>query len=163
MQAEVLELKAVRTGMASGVVIESYLDKGRGSVATILVQEGTLNKGDIVLCGFEYGRIRAMRNELGEDIQSAGPSIPVEILGLSNVPSAGDEATVVRDEKKAREVALYRQGKFREVKLARQQKSKLENMFADMEDGKISELNIVLKPMYKVAVKPLLIRCKTVN
>jgi translation initiation factor IF-2 len=145
LQAEVLELKAVRTGMASGVVIESYLDKGRGSVATILVQEGTLNKGDIVLCGFEYGRIRAMRNELGEDIQSAGPSIPVEILGLSNVPSAGDEATVVRDEKKAREVALYRQGKFREVKLARQQKSKLENMFADMEDGKISELNIVLK------------------
>ncbi|PAV02246.1 translation initiation factor IF-2 [Arsenophonus sp. ENCA] len=145
LQAEVLELKAVRTGMASGVVIESYLDKGRGSVATILVQEGTLNKGDIVLCGFEYGRIRAMRNELGEDIQSAGPSIPVEILGLSNVPSAGDEATVVRDEKKAREVALYRQGKFREVKLARQQKSKLENMFANMEDGKISELNIVLK------------------
>ena len=145
LQAEVLELKAVRTGMASGVVIESYLDKGRGPVATILVQEGTLNKGDIVLCGFEYGRIRAMRNELGADIQSAGPSIPVEILGLSNVPSAGDEATVVRDEKKAREVALYRQGKFREVKLARQQKSKLENMFADMEDGKISELNIVLK------------------
>lgn len=145
LQAEVLELKAIRTGMASGVVIESYLDKGRGSVATILVQEGTLNKGDIVLCGFEYGRIRAMRNELGEDIQSAGPSIPVEILGLSNVPSAGDEATVVRDEKKAREVALYRQGKFREVKLARQQKSKLENMFANMEDGKISELNIVLK------------------
>lgn len=145
LQAEVLELKAIRTGMASGVVIESYLDKGRGSVATILVQEGTLNKGDIVLCGFEYGRIRAMRNELGEEIQSAGPSIPVEILGLSNVPSAGDEATVVRDEKKAREVALYRQGKFREVKLARQQKSKLENMFADMEDGKISELNIVLK------------------
>lgn len=86
--------------MASGVVVESYLDKGRGPVATILVQEGTLNKGDIVLCGFEYGRIRAMRNELGKEVQSAGPSMPVEILGLSNVPSAGDEATVVRDEKK---------------------------------------------------------------
>ena len=145
LQAEVLELKAVRAGMASGVVIESYLDKGRGPVATILVQSGTLNKGDIVLCGFEYGRIRAMRNELGKDITEAGPSMPVEILGLSNVPSAGDEATVVRDEKKAREVALYRQGKFRDVKLARQQKSKLENMFANMESGKVSELNIVLK------------------
>lgn len=145
LQAEVLELKAVHTGMASGLVIESYLDKGRGSVATILVQEGTLNKGDIVLCSFEYGRIRAMRNELGKDIQSAGPSIPVEILGLSNLPLAGDKVTVVRDEKKAREVALYRQRKFREVKLARQQKSKLENMFANMKDGKISELNIVLK------------------
>ncbi|HEK0726124.1 TPA: translation initiation factor IF-2 [Proteus mirabilis] len=145
LQAEFLELKAVKEGMASGVVIESYLDKGRGPVATILVREGTLNKGDIVLCGFEYGRIRAMRNELGKEVQSAGPSMPVEILGLSNVPSAGDEATVVRDEKKAREVALYRQGKFREVKLARQQKSKLENMFANMEEGKVSELNIVLK------------------
>ncbi len=145
LQAEVLELKAVYAGMASGVVVESYLDKGRGPVATILVQEGTLNKGDIVLCGFEYGRIRAMRNELGKEVQSAGPSMPVEILGLSNVPSAGDEATVVRDEKKAREVALYRQGKFRDVKLARQQKSKLENMFANMEEGKVSELNIVLK------------------
>ena len=98
-----------------------------------------------MLCGFEYGRIRAMRNELGQDITEAGPSIPVEILGLSNVPSAGDEATVVRDEKKAREVALYRQGKFRDVKLARQQKAKLENMFANMESGKVSELNIVLK------------------
>ncbi|NIG98256.1 MAG: translation initiation factor IF-2 [Serratia symbiotica] len=145
LQAEVLELKAVRSGMASGVVIESFLDKGRGPVATILVQEGTLNRGDIVLCGFEYGRVRAMRDELGDDVASAAPSIPVEILGLSSVPAAGDEATVVRDEKKAREVALYRQGKFREVKLARQQKSKLENMFSNMTDGEVSELNIVLK------------------
>ncbi|SQI43406.1 Translation initiation factor IF-2 [Leminorella richardii] len=145
LQAEVLELKAVRDGMASGVVIESFLDKGRGPVATVLVQEGTLHKGDIVLCGFEYGRVRAMRDELGQEITEAGPSIPVEILGLSAVPAAGDEATVVRDEKKAREVALYRQGKFREVKLARQQKSKLENMFANMEEGDVSELNIVLK------------------
>ncbi|OVY88803.1 translation initiation factor IF-2 [Yersinia pestis] len=145
LQAEVLELKAVRTGMANGVVIESFLDKGRGPVATVLVQQGTLNKGDIVLCGFEYGRVRAMRDELGRDITSAGPSIPVEILGLSSVPAAGDEVTVVRDEKKAREVALYRQGKFREVKLARQQKSKLENMFANMTEGEVSELNIVIK------------------
>ncbi|MBS0969177.1 translation initiation factor IF-2 [Chimaeribacter arupi] len=145
LQAEVLELKAIRNGMASGVVIESFLDKGRGPVATVLVREGTLNKGDIVLCGFEYGRVRAMRDELGREINSAGPSIPVEILGLSGVPAAGDEATVVRDEKKAREVALYRQGKFREVKLARQQKSKLENMFANMTEGEVSELNIVFK------------------
>ncbi|MFT8212097.1 MAG: translation initiation factor IF-2 [Symbiopectobacterium sp.] len=145
LQAEVLELTAVRKGMASGVVIESFLDKGRGPVATVLVREGTLNKGDIVLCGFEYGRVRAMRDELGREITEAGPSIPVEILGMSGVPAAGDEATVVRDEKKAREVALYRQGKFREVKLARQQKSKLENMFANMTEGEVSELNIVMK------------------
>ncbi|MCO6553458.1 MAG: translation initiation factor IF-2 [Gilliamella sp.] len=145
LQAEVLELTAYETGMASGVVIESFLDKGRGSVATVLVQSGTLHKGDIVLCGFEYGRIRAMRNELGKEVTEAGPSIPVEILGLSGVPSAGDEATVVRDEKKAREVALYRQGKFRDVKLARQQKAKLENMFTNMTEGDVSELNIVLK------------------
>ena len=145
LQAEVLELTAIREGMASGVVIESFLDKGRGPVATVLVREGTLNKGDIVLCGFEYGRVRAMRDELGREVMEAGPSIPVEILGLSGVSAAGDEATVVRDEKKAREVALYRQGKFREVKLARQQKSKLENMFANMTEGEVSELNIVLK------------------
>lgn len=145
LQSEVLELKAVRNGMASGVVIESFLDKGRGPVATVLVREGTLHKGDIVLCGFEYGRVRAMRDELGREITEAGPSIPVEILGMSGVPAAGDEATVVRDEKKAREVALYRQGKFREVKLARQQKAKLENMFSNMVEGEVSELNIVLK------------------
>lgn len=145
LQAEVLELSGFDTGMASGVVIESFLDKGRGPVATVLVQSGTLRKGDIVLCGFEYGRIRAMRNELGKEVTEAGPSIPVEILGLSGVPSAGDEATVVRDEKKAREVALYRQGKFRDVKLARQQKAKLENMFTNMTEGDVSELNIVLK------------------
>ncbi|SFN25812.1 translation initiation factor IF-2 [Izhakiella capsodis] len=145
LQAEVLELTAIRSGMASGVVIESFLDKGRGPVATVLVREGTLNKGDIVLCGFEYGRVRAMRDELGREVTQAGPSIPVEILGMSGVPAAGDEATVVRDEKKAREVALYRQGKFRDVKLARQQKSKLENMFANMSEGEVSELNIVLK------------------
>ncbi|WP_120511624.1 translation initiation factor IF-2 [Photobacterium salinisoli] len=145
LQAEVLELKAVSEGMAKGVVVESRLDKGRGPVATVLVQEGTLRKGDIVLCGLEYGRVRAMRDELGREIEEAGPSIPVEILGLSGVPSSGDEATVVRDERKAREVALYRQGKFRDVKLARQQKAKLENMFSNMTAGEVAELNVVLK------------------
>ncbi len=144
-QAELLELKAVRQGIARGVVVESRLDKGRGPVASILVQEGTLRQGDTVLCGFEYGRVRAMRDENGKEIKEAGPSIPVEILGLSGVPHAGDEVTVVKDERKAREVALYRQGKFRDVKLARQQKAKLENMFANMTDGDVSELNIVLK------------------
>ncbi|MGF1681072.1 translation initiation factor IF-2 [Photobacterium minamisatsumaniensis] len=145
LQSEILELTAVEEGMASGVVVESRLDKGRGPVATVLVQSGTLRKGDIVLCGLEHGRVRAMRDELGQDIDSAGPSIPVEILGLSGVPSSGDEATVVRDERKAREVALYRQGKFRDVKLARQQKAKLENMFSNMTAGEVAELNVVLK------------------
>ena len=145
LQSEVLELEATPNKMASGVVVESKLDKGRGPVATVLVQDGTLRQGDIVLCGLEYGRVRAMRDELGKQIKEAGPSIPVEILGLSGVPQSGDEATVVRDEKKAREVALYRQGKFRDVKLARQQKSKLENMFSNMAEGDVSELNVVLK------------------
>ena len=145
LESEVLELKAIKEGMAAGVVIESKLDKGRGPVATVLVQEGTLKQGDIVLCGLEYGKVRAMRDENGRAIKEAGPSFPVEILGLSGVPAAGDEATVVRDERKAREVALYRQGKFRDVKLARQQKSKLENMFANMTEGEVEELNIVLK------------------
>ncbi|OUR77520.1 translation initiation factor IF-2 [Colwellia psychrerythraea] len=145
LQSEVLELTAVVDKMANGVVVESKLDKGRGPVATVLIQEGTLNQGDIVLCGLEYGRVRAMRDENGKAIQSAGPSIPVEIIGLSGVPISGDEATVVKDEKKAREVALFRQGKFRDVKLARQQKAKLENMFASMASGEISEVNVVLK------------------
>ncbi|MDA0152012.1 translation initiation factor IF-2 [Vibrio sp. Makdt] len=145
LQSEVLELTAVKEGMASGVVVESRLDKGRGPVATVLVQSGTLNKGDIVLCGQEYGRVRAMRDENGKEVVTAGPSIPVEILGLSGVPASGDEATVVRDERKAREVANYRQGKFREVKLARQQKAKLENMFSNMAAGEVAELNVVLK------------------
>ncbi|MCG9678159.1 translation initiation factor IF-2 [Vibrio sp. Isolate24] len=145
LQSEVLELTAVEEGMASGVVVESRLDKGRGPVATVLVQSGTLNKGDIILCGQEYGRVRAMRDENGQEIFTAGPSIPVEIIGLSGVPASGDEATVVRDERKAREVANYRQGKFRDVKLARQQKAKLENMFSNMAAGEVAELNVVLK------------------
>lgn len=145
LQAEMLDLEAVSIGAASGVVVESRLDKGRGPVATVLIQQGELKQGDIVLCGLEYGRVRAMRDENGKPIDKAGPSIPVEILGLSGVPAAGDEATVVRDEKKAREVALYRQGKFRDIKLARQQKAKLDNMFTNMEAGEVSELNVVLK------------------
>lgn len=145
LQAELLDLKADDAGMAQGIVIESRLDKGRGPVASILVQSGTLHRGDIVLCGLEYGRVRAMRDELGRDIETAGPSIPVEILGLSGVPQAGDEVNVVKDERKAREVSNYRQGKYRDVKLARQQKAKLENMFSNMAEGEVSELNIVLK------------------
>ena len=156
LQSEVLELTAVKDGMASGVVIESYLDKGRGPVATILVQSGTLRKGDIVLCGFEYGRVRAMRDENGKEIDEAGPSIPVEVLGLSGVPAAGDEATVVRDEKKAREVALHRQGKFREVKLARQQKAKLENIFSNMAEGDVAELNIIVKADVQGSVEAII-------
>ena len=143
--AEVLELKAVHQGPAKGIVIESRLDKGRGPVASVLVQKGTLKKGDMLLAGLEYGRVRAMVNEHGEQVDEAGPSIPVEVLGLSGVPTAGDEATVVKDERKAREVAMFRQGKYRDVKLARQQAAKLENMFTKMEEGEVTTLNIVLK------------------
>ena len=145
LQTEVLELKAVHEGNARGIVIESRLDKGRGPVATVLVQKGTLKKGDILLAGLEYGRVRAMLNEHGTMLEEAGPSIPVEILGLSGTPSAGDEATVVANERKAREVALFRQGKYRDVKLARQQAAKLENMFSQMEEGEVNTLNVVLK------------------
>ncbi len=145
LQAEVLELKAPVDGPAQGVVIESRLDKGRGAVASLLVQKGTLHKGDILLAGQEFGRIRAMLDEDGKPITEAGPSMPVEILGLSGTPNAGDEAIVVSDERKAREVALFRQGKYREVKLARQQAAKLENLFSQVEEGKVASLNIVLK------------------
>ncbi|MBI1423076.1 MAG: translation initiation factor IF-2 [Gammaproteobacteria bacterium] len=143
--AEVLELKAVHEGPAKGIVIESRLDKGRGPVATVLVQRGELKKGDMLLAGLEYGRVRALVNEAGQQVDTAGPSIPVEVLGLSGVPSAGDEATVVKDERKAREVASFRQGKYRDVKIARQQAAKLENMFNQMAEGATSTLNIVLK------------------
>ncbi|MGB0664446.1 MAG: translation initiation factor IF-2 [Pontibacterium sp.] len=145
LQAEVLELTAAPNAPAQGVVVESRLDKGRGSVATLLVQNGTLNKGDIVLAGLHYGRVRAMLDENGRPVESAGPAIPVEILGLDGTPEAGDEFTMVSNEKKAREVALFRQGKYREVKLARQQQSKLENLFANMQAGDVKSLNIVLK------------------
>ncbi len=145
LQAEVLELTAVVEMPASGVVVESRLDKGRGSVSTLLIQNGTLKKGDIVLAGLHYGKVRAMLDEAGRPVDTAGPAIPVEILGLDGTPDAGDEFTVVSSEKKAREVALFRQGKFREVKLARQQKAKLENLFANMQAGEVKSLNIVLK------------------
>jgi translation initiation factor IF-2 len=145
LQSEVLELKAVAEGPASGIVIESRLDKGRGAVASILVQRGTLHKGDIVLAGHEYGRVRAMLDETGKTVNEAGPSLPVEILGLSGVPAAGEQAVVVADERKAREVALFRQGKFRDVKFARQQQAKLDDMFNQMEEGEVSNLNILLK------------------
>src|SRR3989344_2901519 len=145
LQAEVLELKAVATGPAKGLVVESRLDKGQGPVATVLVMSGQLNKGDIVLAGREYGRIRAMLDENGKSIKEAGPSIPVEILGLDGTPDAGDDMSVLADEKKAREVALFRQGKFREVKLARAHAGKLENIFENMGQEEKKTLNIVLK------------------
>ncbi|CAD5272345.1 translation initiation factor IF-2 [Alteromonas sp. 38] len=145
LQAELLDLQAVAKGPGRGIVIESRLDKGRGPVASVLIQEGELKAGDILLCGEEYGRVRAMRDEHGQELKLAGPSTPVEVLGLSGVPVAGEDAAVVKDERKAREVAAKRHQKKRELKLARQQKAKLENMFANMEAGDVSELNIVLK------------------
>jgi translation initiation factor IF-2 len=145
LQSEVLELKALTDGAAKGVVIESRLDKGRGPVATVLVQSGTLHKGDILLAGFQYGRVRALVGDNGDLVDSAGPSIPVEVLGLSAIPHAGDEAVVVSDEKKAREVALFRQGKFRDVKLARRQKSSIEGIMENMTATESKVLNIVLK------------------
>lgn len=145
LQAEVLELKAPTNTLAKGIIIESRLDKNRGSVATILVQSGTLKKGDILLAGGEYGRIRAMIDGSGQPQEAATPSMPVEILGLSGTPSAGDEAIVVPTEKKAREVALFRQGKYRDIKLARQQAAKLENILQKMGEGKAGILTLIIK------------------
>ncbi len=145
LQAEVLELKAPVDAMAKGLVIEAKLDKGRGPVATILVQSGTLNVGDVVLAGQTFGRVRAMLDENGKPIKSAGPSIPVEIQGLTEVPQAGDEFMVMSDERRAREIATYRAGKFRNTKLAKQQASKLENMFTDMAQGEMKLLPIIVK------------------
>ncbi len=145
LQAEILELKAPAEGNARGVVLESRLDKGRGPVATLLIQQGTLKKGEIVLAGHEYGRVRAMLDETGKQVTQAGPSTPVEVLGLSGTPQAGDEAVVVPDERKAREIANFRQGKYRDVKLARQQQAKLDNMFNQMQEGEVQTLNILLK------------------
>ena len=145
LQAEVLELKAPVDAPAKGVVIEARLDKGRGPVATLLVQSGTLNRGDIVLTGAVFGRVRAMLDENGKPVHSAGPSIPVEIQGLSEVPNAGEDMMVLADERKAREIALFRQGKFRDVKLAKQQAAKLENMFEQMGEGEKKVLNLLIK------------------
>ena len=145
LQAEVLELKAPVESMAKGLVIEARLDKGRGAVATVLVQSGTLKTGDVVLVGQTSGRVRAMLDENGKPIKAAGPSIPVEIQGLSEVPQAGDDFMVMTDERRAREIATYRAGKFRNTKLARQQAAKLENMFSDMSAGEVKLLPIIVK------------------
>ena len=145
LQAEVLELKAAKNTPAKGLVIEGRLDKGRGPVSTILVQSGTLKRGDMLLAGSSFGRVRAMLDEAGNDIKEAGPSIPVEILGLSDVPNSGEEVIVLNDERKAREIALFRQGKFRDVKLAKQQASKLENMFDQMAEGEVKTLALIIK------------------
>ncbi len=145
LQAEVLELKAPVDAMAKGLVIEARLDKGRGSVATVLVQSGTLKTGDVVLVGQTSGRVRAMLDENGKPIKEAGPSIPVEIQGLSEVPQAGDDFMVMTDERRAREIATYRAGKFRNTKLAKQQAAKLENMFSDMSAGEVKVLPIIIK------------------
>jgi translation initiation factor IF-2 len=145
LQAEVLELKAVSGGAAKGLVIESSLEKGRGAVATVLVQQGTLRPGDAVLAGREHGRVRAMFNELGKPVKEAGPSTPVQVLGLSGTPMAGDDVIVLPDERKAREVALHRQGKFRDVKLAKQQAGKLEDVFSQMEEGAASAVQLLIK------------------
>jgi len=145
LQAEVLELKAPVESPARGLVVEARLDKGRGPVATILVQSGTLRRGDVVLAGSSFGRVRAMLDENGKSVNEAGPSIPVEIQGLTEVPSAGEEAMVMGDERKAREIALFRQGKFRDVKLAKQQAAKLENMFDQMAEGEVKNLPLIIK------------------
>jgi translation initiation factor IF-2 len=145
LQAEVLELRAPVEAPARGLVVEARLDKGRGPVATILVQSGTLKRGDVVLAGSSYGRVRAMLDENGKSITEAGPSIPVEIQGLTEVPVAGEEVMVMADERKAREIGLFRQGKFRDVKLAKQQASKLENMFDQMAEGEVKNLPMIIK------------------
>ena len=145
LQAEVLELKAQVDALARGVVIEARLDKGRGPVATLLVQSGTLKRGDVVLTGSVFGRVRAMLDEAGRPVQSAGPSIPVEIQGLSDVPQAGEEMAVLIDERKAREIALFRQGKFRDVKLAKQRAAKLDGIFDNMGEGGKKSLALVIK------------------
>jgi translation initiation factor IF-2 len=145
LQAEVLELKAPKDAPAKGIVIESRLDKGRGPVATVLVHSGTLKRGDVVLAGAVFGRVRAMTDETGKTVNEAGPAIPVEIQGLSDVPLAGEEVLALGDERKAREIALFRQGKFRDVKLAKQQAAKLENMFDQMGESGVKTLTLIVK------------------
>jgi translation initiation factor IF-2 len=145
LQAEVLELKAPTDAAAKGIVIEARLDKGRGPVATVLVQSGTLKRGDVVLAGSSYGRVRAMLDEDGKSTQEAGPSIPVEIQGLTEVPQAGDDFMVLADERRAREIATFRQGKYREVTLSKRQAAKLENMFENMGEGQAQTLALIVK------------------
>ena len=155
LQAELLELTAKVDCPAEGVVIEARLDRGRGPIASVLIQSGTLKRGDILLAGEYYGRVRSMANESGEAVEEAGPAIPIEVLGLSGVPKAGDEAAAVADERKAREVATYRHNRERDIKLAHQQKSKLENMFATMEAGDVSTLNLIVKADVQGSVEAL--------
>lgn len=145
LEAEVLELHAPVESPAKGIVVESRLDRGRGAVVTMLIQSGTLKKGDTLLAGSTFGKVRAMLNESGQEVREAGPSIPVEILGLSDVPQAGEDALVLLDEKKAREIALFRQGKYRDVRLAKQQAGKLESLFANMGSGEAQSLPIIIK------------------
>jgi len=155
LQAELLSLEAVNTGQAMGAVVEARMEKGRGTVATILVSRGQLNKGDIVLVGREYGRIRAMLSDTGKPVKSAGPSTPVEVQGLSGVPVAGDELLVVDSERKAREIATQRQTQYKDVKLAKQQKAKLENMFNQMAEGDVKSLNLIVKADVQGSVEAL--------
>lgn len=155
IQAEVMELTAASTGVAKGVVVESRLDRGRGSVATVLVQSGLMKKGDIMLAGMEYGRIRAMLDEHGKELEEAGASTPIEVLGLSGTPNAGDDVIIVENERKAREIANFRQGKFKEIKIARQQKAKLENLFNNVDSGKVSTVNLMIKADVQGSVEAL--------
>ncbi len=155
LQAEILSLTAPDSGVGSGVVIEARMEKGRGTVATILVKKGQLNKGDIVLVGREYGRVRAMLSDTGETVISAGPSTPVEIQGLSGVPLSGDELLVVESERRAREVATNRESHYKEIKMAKQQKAKLENMFNQMEEGEVKSLNLIIKADVQGSVEAL--------
>ena len=155
LQAEVLELDAADTGPARGVVVESRIERGRGPVATVLVQAGQLARGDILLAGQEFGRVRGLFDESGAEVATAGPSTPVEVLGLSGPPHAGDEAVVVSDDRKAREIASFRYGKYREIRLARQQASKLENVFEQMKEGESHTLNIIVKADVQGSVEAL--------
>ncbi|CAL4322696.1 Translation initiation factor IF-2 [isoform beta'] [Buchnera aphidicola (Thelaxes suberi)] len=155
LQAEMLELKAAHKGMAHGVIIESYLDKGKGPIATILIKEGLLKKGDVILSGSSYGKIRAMKNELGKNVSKAGPSIPVSILGFSSLPEIGNEINVVHDEKKAREVAIYKLSKDREFKLGKNRRLNLENIFENIKEGAFSSLNIILKSDVKGSLEAI--------
>ncbi|MCP4048788.1 MAG: translation initiation factor IF-2, partial [Gammaproteobacteria bacterium] len=155
LQAELLGLTAVDTGNALGAVVEARIERGRGTVDTILVNKGQLNEGDIVLVGREYGRVRAMLSDTGQQVASAGPSTPVEIQGLSGVPVAGDDRMGVDSERKAREIATSRQGQYKDVKLAKQQKAKLENMFNQMEEGDVKSLNLIVKADVQGSVEAL--------
>ncbi|UJF24869.1 translation initiation factor IF-2 [Suttonella sp. R2A3] len=155
IQSEMLELQAPATGVGKGVVVESRLDRGRGSIATVLVQAGMMKKGAIMLAGMEYGRIRAMLDEQGNELTEAGPSTPIEVLGLSGTPNAGDDVVIVENERKAREIANFRQGKFKEIKIARQQKAKLENLFSNVDKDKVHTVNLMIKADVQGSVEAL--------